>query len=430
MSIAEPPAKLNPRPANTSGRRLRSNTLALLSGNVGSAVLSFGLSVLIGRATGAEGLGVYSAVLAWVFPLLLVSEFGINTLLTREIAQHPEFARAYAKQACLIFAALSFPLMLVVWLFAPLMAQSAAAAAGLRLSAPLLLVAPCFGALTATLRARQVMWPIPLLNVGMLFSQVVLTLLVFLAGGDVLAALAVNVSTSAGQLVAAWVFWLRLIPASDVQSIETDIRSLLKRAWPFALAGVLAALQSRFGLMLLERLGTAQDAGYYAAASRFTEAAKTIPYAFFGAVFPALAAFAAQPIKVRRLMEQMLFGLLLYSLVAALVLSLLALPLIMITYSWAFIASAGALQLLAWSLVPALLRAGITLYWYAHQREGLANRVNGAVLLLQVPLCLWLIPRQGAAGLAIASLTIETIALVLLGWPLLHHLWKPYGQAA
>jgi len=63
------------------------------------------------------------------------------------------------------------------------------------------------GAFTAIFRARQAMWPIPSLNVGMLVIQVALTAVVFLAGGSVLAALIVNTVTSAGQLVAAWAVW-------------------------------------------------------------------------------------------------------------------------------------------------------------------------------------------------------------------------------
>ena len=99
--------------------RLSRNTLALLISNGGSALLSFGLSVLIGRllvedalglerrvdpaligrVLGQEGLGVYAAALAWVFPLSLLAEMGIGTLITRDIAQTPDAAHAYVRQS-------------------------------------------------------------------------------------------------------------------------------------------------------------------------------------------------------------------------------------------------------------------------------------------------------------------------------------------
>ncbi|MBC8172002.1 MAG: oligosaccharide flippase family protein, partial [Anaerolineae bacterium] len=71
--------------------RLASNTLTLLTGNAGSAMLSLLLSVLIGRALGKDGLGVYAAALAWVYPVALLADAGLSTLITRDLAQadHP-----------------------------------------------------------------------------------------------------------------------------------------------------------------------------------------------------------------------------------------------------------------------------------------------------------------------------------------------------
>ncbi|MBN8621087.1 MAG: oligosaccharide flippase family protein, partial [Anaerolineae bacterium] len=83
----------------TTANRLSRNTLILLVSNIGSALLLFALSAIIGRAYGKEGLGVYSTAMAWVFPLSLIAEFGLNTLLTREIARQPERERAYLTTA-------------------------------------------------------------------------------------------------------------------------------------------------------------------------------------------------------------------------------------------------------------------------------------------------------------------------------------------
>lgn len=78
-------------------QRLSQNTLILLFGNGGSAVLSFLLSVLIGRVLGTDGLGSYATTLAWVFPLSLMAEFGLGTLITRDVAQVPDMTDAYVR---------------------------------------------------------------------------------------------------------------------------------------------------------------------------------------------------------------------------------------------------------------------------------------------------------------------------------------------
>ncbi len=268
--------------------RLSRNTLTLLTSNVGSAILSFLLSVLIGRALGGDGLGVYAAALAWVFPLSLAAEFGLSTLITRDVAQNPDTAEAYLHATTIPRLWLGGTLTLLLFLVAPLLSSDPAIVAGLRISAPLILILPFFGAFTAVFRAHQIMWPIPPLNLGMLVIQVTLTAIVFLTGGGVLLALAVNTLTSAGQLAAAWaIYHFRFRRPSASKNVPAlQVKALLRRAWPFALAAVLAALQTRAGTILLEQLAPTIQVGYYAAATRFVEAARMIPNALFGALVP------------------------------------------------------------------------------------------------------------------------------------------------
>ncbi|HLV35792.1 MAG TPA: oligosaccharide flippase family protein, partial [Spirillospora sp.] len=187
--------------------RLSRNTLTLLVSNGGGALLSFALSVLIGRALGEDGLGVYAAALAWVFPLWLLAEFGFETLITREVAQNPTAAPDYLRAAAIARLTLGGGLMLLLLLAAPFITDDAVLAQGLRIAAPLIVVGPFASAFSAVFRAHRVMWPVAALNIGMLALQLPLTALVLVQGGGVLAALAVNTLTSAGQLVAAWAIY-------------------------------------------------------------------------------------------------------------------------------------------------------------------------------------------------------------------------------
>lgn len=400
------------------------NTITLLTSNVGSAALSFILSVLIGRVLKQDGLGVYTAALAWVFPLSLIAEFGLGSLMTRDIAQTPDSADAYLRSTTLARLWIGGALTLALVIFAPLLSDDLAVIAGLRISAPLIVILPFFGAFTAIFRARQAMWPIPPLNVGMLVIQVALTAVVFLAGGGALAALIVNTATSAGQLVAAWAVWrwkFRLSIGTR-RALSLRITLLLRRAWPFALAAVLAALQTRAGTILLEKLTDTAQVGYYAAGTRFVEAARMIPNALFGALFPALAALAAQPDAFRRTFHKVTLGLGGFGIALGLICTIFAAPIMSLTYGAAFVPAIPVLQIVMWSLLPGLLRAGRTLYWYALGREQYTNIVTGVTLIVQIAVSLWLIPRAGAAGAAIVSLITETLALILL--------WLPAMRAA
>jgi O-antigen/teichoic acid export membrane protein len=400
--------------------QLSHNAITLLISNVGSAVLSFILSVLIGRALGEEGLGVYAAALGWVFPLSLAAEFGLGSLMTRDLAQHPEREDYYLRETTRIRLVIGGGLLALVVISAPFLSRDSVVARGLQISAPLIVILPLFGSFTAVFRARRAMWPIPWLNIGMLAAQLVLTTMILVAGGDVIAALVVNVSTSAGQLAAAWAVWKwKFKPSPSVdRPFVADASALIRGALPFAVAAILAALQSRVSLIMLERLSSTAEVGYFAAASRFVEAGRMIPNALFGALVPALAVIAARPLEFQQMFARSMWGLAILGLVFGLGVSLFTSGIVQLTFGSSFAAAVPALQVLMWSLLPGLLRAGRTVYWYALGYERFANTVTGISLVVQIALSLWLIPLYGAVGAAAAGIASEVIALALLWRPM------------
>jgi len=398
--------------------RLSTNTFTLLVSNGGSALLSFALSVLIGRVLGQDGLGVYATALAWVFPLSLLADFGLSTLITRDVAQNLDSAADILRETTFARIVLGGGLTLILALAAPFLSSDAQVVQGIQISAPLVAISPFFGAFTAVLRAHRIMWPIAWLNLGMLVAQVALTALVFATGQGIVAALVVNVATSAGQLGAAWAVW-RWKFSSNVGAqyiAPLQARVLLAKAWPFALAGILAAVQLRVSVILLERLTNAGEVGLYAAASRFVEAGRMIPNALFGALFPTLAALAANPAEMSRIFGRVMLGLVIFGIALGLIFSLLAPSIIRLTYGDEFSPAAAVLQVAMWSLLPSVLRGAWTLYWYAREREGFVNGVTAASLALQIALSFWLIPQQGALGVAIVILLVEIFAFIALTW--------------
>ncbi|MCU0499247.1 MAG: oligosaccharide flippase family protein [Anaerolineae bacterium] len=382
---------------------LRLNTLILFSSNLGSAILAFALSLLIGRVFGQAGLGVYVAALAWVYPLALMVEGGIGTLVTREVAR-PDSEHSSADylrpayRSRLIFGGVVCIGMIGI---APVLSQDPQVIAGIRLSAPLIVIQPLFSLLTAVLRARQQMRPILLLNLGMLGAQVLLTTIAIAFGGDVLTALLINTLTSTGQVIAAWVIVPRETPRQSIAMI-----SLSRRAVPFAIAGVLAALQMRVGLLSLEIAQDASAVGLLGAAIRFSEAWRILPNALFGALFPQLSAgrFA--------LFGRVILALTGYGMIGGLIGTLFAESILVLTFGTDFADGASVLQLTLWAVCPALIRIAIGLRWYAIGREQTVNAVLALILAVQIGLSLWWSPLYGAIGAALAWVIAEIIGLV------------------
>lgn len=399
--------------ADLSGRLSR-HTLLLLASNAGGAVLLFALSVLIGRTLGRDGLGVYSVALAWVFPLSMLVDFGLSTLATRAVAQRPDDADGQLAQMATARLLIGVPAALLLALAAPLLSDDAAVIDGLRVSAPLVAILPAYSSLTAVFKGLGAMWPIPLLNVGMLLAQVGLSALVLAQGGGVVGLLVVNTVTSLAQLAAAWVLWRRMFRprtvTSGVRFRWAALRDLLRQAWPFALAAVFAALQVRVSVIVLERAADVDQAAYFAAASRFTEAARLLPNAFFGALFPALSALAVNPPQLRQVFRRAAGWLSLFGVAVVVGAWQLGEPVLRLTYGDDFAPAAIALRLLAVALTLSLLRGAVTLLMYAKGREQRVNFINGLALAVQIGASFWLV-ENGATGVALAVCLAEGFAL-------------------
>jgi O-antigen/teichoic acid export membrane protein len=391
-------------------RSVSKNTLYLLIGNVGGTGLAFLLSLLIGRNLGVEALGIYSAVLAWIFSLSMLVDFGISSLFTRNLAQNPDKIPAYLQSGIRqrwLFSGLAIALLLIS---ASFLSDNPSVVLGLRISAPLLLIENLFGLYTAIFRAQERMLPIAALNIGMLLVQ--LALFVLLIGQGIIILLAVNMFTSVGRLGLGWYLSTR---TKAEESIRLSL--MLKLAWPFALAGLLAVAQQRMGILMLERLSALEEVGNYAAVTRFLEAGRMIPNAFFGALFPALASLSLAPQNLNRYFLRVMLVLSAFGGFVALVGANFALPILSLSYGDDFLGAEMLLKLALFSLLPGLLRSARTLYCYATGRESFVNLVSLITLLLQFALSLWLIPISGALGLIVALLITETLGLLLLYLP-------------
>src|SRR5438552_10980760 len=116
-------------------RRLTGNTLILLINNMGSAGLAFLISVIIGRELGAEGLGQYAFIMALLTPLITLADFGMGSLITRDVAQSLHTALPTLRTATRALIPIAGCLLIVVWLIAPLLHLSPPVTIALAISA-------------------------------------------------------------------------------------------------------------------------------------------------------------------------------------------------------------------------------------------------------------------------------------------------------
>lgn len=392
--------------------RLAKNTITLLLGSAGTTILSLMLSVIIGRNLGESGLGIYATALAWIAPITLVAEFGLSTLLTRELAANPHATRSLVNTAIRIRFWMGTGLSIGLILAAPFLSQESLIVMGIQLSAVLIWVQPLFSTYTSVFRARQAMLPIALLNLGMLLIQVVLTWLLLLQAQRVEGVFIINSATSALQLFAAWLIYRRRFRAGKADF--TQAIPLMRQALPFAIAAVLAALHMRLNILWLEQVWNSAETGYYAAAGRIPEVVRVASIAFFDAAFPMLVSLSGNENLLRQYLKRMLVGLGITGLAFAAAATMVGPFVILFLYGEAFHDAIQPMILLSWAIIPLLIRSTLTFYGYVQRDETFVNSTVFVSFLARILFCALLIPPYGVSGAALAHLAAETFGMLLL----------------
>lgn len=388
-------------PHTISLRRLTHSSLTLIISNLSSAALWFALSLILGRGLGEAGFGRWTFCLAWASALTMLSQFGLNTLVTREAAREKKRANQFligALLAQLLFSGLLGSAVL----FAPDFGFDPESSAALRLTILFVVTGTAYGSLAALFRAFEWMLPILWLNTGGLLLQLLWSVQVLHSGGGVSELILVAGEVQTIQLaLALGLWWFKLRPVAGPLRVEfRAVAQMVRQSLPFAVAGLVGALQLRSSALLLGYLRGAADVGWFGAAARFSESAKLIPNGISGAVFPALAA-SGSPESSENLFRVFQRTLVVLALAAALSLAVLSRVLLGLAYGPSFLPAAWPLVWLAVGLIPNLINGGIELYLYAKGDETYVTWLGVVGAIVQVVTSLPLIVLFGASGAAV-----------------------------
>jgi O-antigen/teichoic acid export membrane protein len=177
----------------------------------------------------------------------------------------------------------------------------------------------------------------------------------------------------------------------------------------------LSILYTRTSIFLLDALSGSTAVGEYGVALRLTEPLALIPAAIMAAVFPAIAHIAAgrgyvatRPLRVKTINILALCGSLI-----ALGGWLLGPWLIQFLYGTQYAGSTVALQILALAALPTFINYGLTHFLVARRQQRLNLIFNAAIFVVNLILCVWLIPRFGPGGAALAVFLSELTLLAL-----------------
>jgi O-antigen/teichoic acid export membrane protein len=396
-------------------RRVARNTGVQLVGRVLNGLVWLPTLMILTRYLGAEGVGDYLLVLAFL-AFLNVSDLGVSTIAVRELSSGEGKSGALLGNVFLIQVALALLAMVLVSGVAFLLGYSPEVTLAISLGTlSYLFIALGSSSMGVTLAANLRMEFEALANVVRSLVFIGLVALIVVQGlGLIALVLAYNASLLAKSALV--VLFSRKFVAPSFRFDPQLCRRLLVAALPLGIANLAWMAYNRIDMVMLSKMGTAEALGLYGVAYRFVELAWPFSSLFVISVYPLLSRYfrTGDGGRFRQLLQRSLDILSLMAIGLVTVLIVFTKPIISIVASDEFLPAATSLRILSLAIVLVWLGNLVYHALFAIGRQAAVAWACVLGLIVNVGLNLVLIPRFGFNGAAAATVVTELAVFVPL----------------
>jgi O-antigen/teichoic acid export membrane protein len=401
---------------SSTGRTIAKNATVMMASQLVTWSLALLLTIFLPRYLGAANLGKLNfAGSMWAIVTVFVI-FGMDTLLTKEIARMP--ARAVRLFGNTIVLRIGLQLLgylaltIYLWLFRD------------RYPPGTLLVVYIVGLSTlvwqlnsacqAVLQGLERMEYISLADVAGKLTNTLICIAVLLAGFGVYAIAAVGVLAALVSFGVQFTAVRRLAGPLKLRFERPEAARMMRASFPYFLSSVFLVIYMQVDIIIISLLVNERAVGWYGAADQLFGTFLFIPTVFITAVFPALSRmYETAADALPRLMRKSWDLLILVAIPIGLGLVVIAGPLVVLLFGPEFAPSGPILALMGIVLILTYQNILLGRFLIATDRQRSWTVVMAAAAIASVPLDLLLVPwcqRQfgnGAIGGALSFIVTE-----------------------
>jgi len=396
-----------------TARRISKNMFALTTAELISKILQFVLFVYAARFLGKIDFGKFSFALAFSMIAIIFTDFGINTLLVREIARKRNLVGKYFINAFftkIVFSMLTF---LIAVFILNIMGYPAITKTVVYIILLFTIISSFTDLLYSIFRAFErmefdalvkIIRMVILTSVGLYvlfkgYSVVIFSFVFFLTELIVfLIALKIGI-----------VKFIKLKLPIDINFIK----QIVKKAFPFGLAIVFGSIYFYIDSVMLSKMKGDIEVGIYSVAYNLVIALLFIPIIYTNAIYPVLSRYYKSSKKKLIFIYKKSFK---YMYITGLPISaglfLLADKIIVFFYTTEYYASIFVLKILAWFVFIKFLNFLTGIILSSIDKQKYRMFIQGSTALFNIILNIILIPPLGFIGAAIATFVTEIFLFI------------------
>lgn len=402
--------------SSTGFKKYLANTGWMFFEKVLRILLAFVVSIFLARYLGPSDYGLFNYVLSFTGLFTILSSFGIEGILTRELVKSPDKADELLGTC--------FWLRLIGSFLSVVLTVSAAILIEEPLSTLFLIIIISTGTFFQSITVVEQYFQSKVeakKNVAAqsssFFITSVLKIILILLEQPLVMIVFAHVSEFIFLSIGYFIIYCRTGNKFKEWSFSFySAKKIIKDSWPLMLSGVVISVYMKIDQVMIKNMMTSTDVGYYAAAVKLSEAWYFIPMTISASLFPAIinAKSVGEDFYLNRLQK-------LYDLLAIIAIGI-AIPftifsdlIIKIVFGPSFMPASSVLTIYIWAGIGTFLGVASSQYLISENLTKLSFYRTLIGMIINVLLNIFLIPIYGINGAAFATLVSYTLATFSIG---------------
>ena len=405
---------------NSTSKTIAKNATILMASQLVTWALTFALTIFLPRYLGAVNAGKLTIANSIWAIVAIIATFGMDTLLTKEIARKPA-------QAARLFGA-SVALRAILFLLGALGVMAYLRVANYPVETIYVVIIGAFasfawlmiGACQAVLQGLERMTPMAIATIVGKALNTIVCIAFLLLGYGVYVAATIAVSAAMVNLTIQLAA-LKKLGYLHITFEPRALREMFRAGLPYLMSGVFLVAYGQVDVIIISLLVNEQTVGWYGAASQLFGTSFFVPTVFITAVFPALARmYTNASDALPRVMRKSFDLLLIVAVPIGLGLVVIADPLVAILFGAEFLPTGTLLALLGLVLIATYQNILIGQFLISTDRQNRWTIVMAIATLTTIPLDLIFVPwcqtlfANGAIGGALSFIVTE-IGMLIAG---------------
>lgn len=398
---------------NSAGKRIAKNAGFLMASQIATWIFSLVLTIMMPRFLGVEGIGqLRLATSIWAI-VMIVATFGMDTLLTKEIAREPEKAGDLFGTSLILRLLMFLAGGLTILVYLQFIGYSAQTVLVIYVIGFSSLIGQGASTFDASLKGLERMEYTSLASVVSAAVLTVLRVVLLLLKQNVVVIAAVAVLSALAGLVVQYHYLRKLTPLRFTFRWNFA-RQVLANSMPYFFVNVVIVLYHQVDVLMLSWLLNEKSIGWYGVTDQLIGTLLFIPTILMTALFPNLSRmFVSSQEDFKKLARKIIDMSLVVSIPIGLGILLIANQVVSLLFGSDFAKSGPILAVRGLVLIFTYLNTMLGLILIVSEKQKVWARVIFAATLVTIPLDLFLIPfcermyGNGALGGAVSFLITD-----------------------